>query len=66
MFGLFFVDSWAESQNFTVVVQLLYPTPQSESSFLDTCPGVGKFICEKKFLGRVELPGGDKVTEQPR
>ena len=31
------------------------PPPQSESSFLDTCPGVGKFICEKNFLGRVEL-----------
>ena len=57
----------------TTVVQVDLPwlfnyftPPQSESSFLDKCPGVGKFICEIFFLGRVELRGGVKVTEQPR
>ena len=39
--------------------------PQSESSLLDKCPGVGKFICENFFLGQVNCEGG-KVTEQPR
>ena len=31
---------------------------QSESSLLDRCPGVGKFIYEIFFIGRVELRRG--------
>ena len=48
-----------------MVVQLLYPPAQSESSFLDTSPGVGKFKCEKKIYWTGGTAGG-KVSEQPR
>ena len=64
--NLIFYKFEKAKKEFTVVVQLLYPPPQSESTLLDMCPGVGNFHMQKNFVGRVELRGGGKVTEQPR
>ena len=52
---MFFLNR-SSSQQFTVWYEITLPLPlQSESSLLDRCPGVGKFICKNCFDGRVEL-----------
>ena len=51
---------WIVIKAFRVILKKNEPPPKN----IPTCFRVGKFTCEKNFLGRVEL-GEDKVTEKP-